>query len=230
MPMRTGTSRLAAGVVAAALAMAASPARAVVLPPVPPLPPLLPLLALPHVVGDLLRSLLLPLVVAPQMWSDEWSDPEFCGSRRYAYDYGYDYGEDRVAYMAVRPMRAPLWVAPRMWNDRGSYGYQGYAHGYGEERGMRVYRPPVPPQRMWNDRGSYGYQGYSRGEERGLRAYRPPVPPQRVAPRTWSNRGSYGAQRDTRGDTRRNASPDQGRRNRRSGERRGHGDNGNRWR
>src|SRR5208337_2103169 len=103
--------------------------------PLPPLPPLLPLLSLPsvpHLVTHLLRSLVPPLLVAPQTWSGQ----ECYGPRRYTR------GEDR-RFAGPQPVR------------REFYGPRSQTRG--EARGFAR-----PDQGRHNDRhvDRRGYSGY----------------------------------------------------------------------
>lgn len=94
-------------------------------------------------------------------------------------------------------------------------------------------RSLVPPllvaSQTWGDQEYYGPRRYIRGEDRVPYLVRPLVLTPRVVPRTWSDHESYRPQRYSRGEERRSAGPEQGRRDGRYSERRGHGDYGN-WR
>ena len=167
MTMKTSTSKLAIVVVAATLAIAASPAGALVLPPVPPLPPLLPLLAVPHLVTHLLESLVPPLVVAPEAWCDDG----YYGPQGYYSHQGY-YGPQ--GYYSHQGYYRPQGY----YGSQGYYGHQGYTPR--EDRMRYPVRSMVPAPRVaprtWNDSRSYGSQRYTRGQERrvaGPREVRP---------------------------------------------------------
>ena len=176
MARMTNTSRLAIVVVAAALAMAASPVAAqewersnarydgaVVLPSPPALPPLPALPALPALpplpalpglpplpaLPYVVPHLLRSLVSSLRVAPQIWSDQEYYGPRRYIR------GEERVPYL-VRPQMPALRVAPRAWSNREVYAPRRYIRG--EDRRFAV-REEARRNRRYVERRGYREYG-----------------------------------------------------------------------